>query len=178
MSPEDGRRAKGKVRSASSVMELKTRQAAKLREIREALIAEGYDSLHDQASALGLSRSTTWSIVKSNHKSSGLSITTLNRMLAARRLPPLVRKKILEYVEEKSAGRYGGNKLRLRLFIDSHKLAGGTRTTKHCWITETEPGGYQKVCPTNLQIASRSTAVSLRPAPFWFRTIARARFAH
>ena len=63
--------------------------------------------LDDQANALGLSRSTTWTILKGRHKASGLSADIINRMLAAPRLPPLVRAKVLEYVEEKTAGRYG-----------------------------------------------------------------------
>ena len=46
-----------------SVLEMKTRQAAKLREIREALIADGVVGLNKQAATLGLSRSTAWTIV-------------------------------------------------------------------------------------------------------------------
>ncbi len=103
--------------SPSSVAEMKARQAAKMREIREALIAEGYVSLDDQAAALGLSRSTTWTIMKGNHKSSGLSATVVNRMLSAPRLQASVRKKILEYVAEKSGGHYGNGKEQLRKFV-------------------------------------------------------------
>jgi hypothetical protein len=85
-----------------------------MREIVEALVAAGYDSLDSQAVALGLSRSTTWTIIKATHKSSGLSAKTLKRMLSAPGLHPLVRRKILEYIEERNDGRYGsiGNSLR------------------------------------------------------------------
>ena len=85
-----------------------------MREIVEALVAAGYDSLDSQAAALGLSRSTTWTIIKATHKSSGLSAKTLKRMLSAPGLHPLVRRKILEYIEERNDGRYGsiGNSLR------------------------------------------------------------------
>jgi hypothetical protein len=38
-------------------------------------------------------------------------------MLSAARLRPRVRIKILEYIEEKSAGHYGGTKGQLRKFI-------------------------------------------------------------
>ena len=67
----------------TSTYHLKARQTAKMREIGEALVAAGYDNLDNQAAALGLSRSTTWTIIKATHKSSGLSGTTLRRVLSA-----------------------------------------------------------------------------------------------
>ena len=98
----------------TSTSHLKARQTAKMREIGEALVTAGYDNLDNQAAALGLPRSTTWTIIKATHKSSGLSATTLKRMLSAPALHPLVRRKILEYIEEKNDGRYGstGNCIR------------------------------------------------------------------
>jgi hypothetical protein len=75
--------------------------------LREALVAAGIFALDDQAKALGLGRSTTWTILKGNHKGSGLSAALINRILVAPQLPPLVRAKVLEYVEEKADGRYG-----------------------------------------------------------------------
>ena len=87
-----------------------------MREIVEALVAAGYDSLDSQAAALGLSRSTTWTIIKATHKSSGLSARTLKRMLSAPGLHPLVRRKILEYIEERNDGRYGSTVNSLRIF--------------------------------------------------------------
>ena len=92
------------------------RQNAKIREIGDALAAAGLHALDEQAEALGLSRSTTWNLLKGSHKGSGLSATIINRMLAAPRLPSLVRAKILEYVAEKAAGRYGDSNVRLRKF--------------------------------------------------------------
>jgi len=89
------------------ISDLKARQAAKVREIGEALVTAGYDNLDDKATALGLSRSTTWTIIRGTHKSSGLSAAILNRMLSAPDLHSLVRRKILEYTLEKSAGLYG-----------------------------------------------------------------------
>ena len=91
----------------TSTSDLKAREAAKMREIGEALVAAGYDNLDDQATALGLSRSTTWTIIRGTHKSSGPSSATLNRMLSAPDLHSLVRRKVLGYIAEKSAGRYG-----------------------------------------------------------------------
>jgi len=91
-------------------------QSAKIRELGDALIASGYISLDDQAKVLGLSRSTTWTILQANHKTSGLSASVINRMLAQPQLPARVRVKILEYVEEKSAGVYGHSRLQVRRF--------------------------------------------------------------
>ena len=85
--------------------EIKARQSAKIKEIGAALASLGYTGLDVQAKALGLTRSTTWTILHANHKSSGLSAKVINRMLAAPNLPALVRTKILEYAEEKVAGR-------------------------------------------------------------------------
>ena len=101
----------------ATVADRKTRQAAKIRELGDALIASGIVTLDAQAEALGLSRSTTWTILKGNHKSSGLSAAIINRMLAAPQLPPLVRAKVLEYIEEKTAGLYGDCQPRLRKFV-------------------------------------------------------------
>ena len=116
--PKRGQRARvDNPDSAGTVADRKTRQATKIRELGEALIASGVVALDAQTKALGLSRSTTWTILKANHKSSGLSATIINRMLAAPQLPPLVRAKILEYVEEKTAGLYGDCQPRLRKFV-------------------------------------------------------------
>src|SRR5262245_40958998 len=98
------------------VLELKLRQSAKLREITAALEADGLIGLDAQATALGLSRSTAWTILRGSHKSSGLSARTLSRMLAAPLLGKRARAKILEYLAEKRAGHYGTSKLSLRRF--------------------------------------------------------------
>ena len=96
--------------------DLKARQSSKIREIGDALIDLGYLALDEQAKALGLARSTAWTISRADHKSSGLSATVINRMLAAPHLPPLVHTIILEYVDERVAGLYGHSKLQLRRF--------------------------------------------------------------
>ena len=87
--------------------EIKARQSAKIKEIGVALASLGFTGLDFQAKAVGLSRSTTWTLLHANHKSSGLSAKVINRMLVAPNLPALVRTKVLEYAEEKAAGRYG-----------------------------------------------------------------------
>jgi hypothetical protein len=96
--------------------QMKARQSSKIRELRDALLSAGFVTLDRQAKALGLSRSTTWTILKGNHKASGLSASIISRMLAAPQLPPLARSKILEYVEEKAAGLYGGSRAQRRRF--------------------------------------------------------------
>lgn len=77
----------------------------------------GFLTLDEQAKALGLSRSTAWTIRKVSHKGSGLSASIINRMLAAPQLPRAARSKILEYVEEKTAGLYGGSRSQRRKFV-------------------------------------------------------------
>jgi hypothetical protein len=95
---------------------MKAMQSDKLRELREALVNAGFLTLDQQANSLGLSRSTAWTVLKGNHKGSGLSATLIKRMLASPQLPPAAAKIIHEYVERKAAGAYGHSKERLRLF--------------------------------------------------------------
>ena len=100
------------VRSTSNL----ARQLSKIRELAETVEAAGFLTLDEQAKILGLPRSTAWTIRRGSHKASGLSATIINRMLAAPTLPPLVRAKILEYVQEKAAGLYGGSRSQCRRF--------------------------------------------------------------
>src|SRR5437899_6522902 len=57
----------------ASQAELKIRQGCKIKELGDALIAAGYVTLGQQAQALGLARSTAWTILRASHKGSGLS---------------------------------------------------------------------------------------------------------
>jgi hypothetical protein len=100
-----------------TVAKMKARQSAKIRDIANILAANGFHTLDAQARILGIGRSTAWTILKSNHKGSGLSAKIINRILSVRQLPPLVRKTILEYVEEKASGRYGHSAKLRRKFI-------------------------------------------------------------
>ena len=101
----------------------KALQCAKIREIGAALISAGIVALDRQADALGLCRSTTWVILQAEHKNSGLSATVVNRMLGSPRLPGPVRAKVIEYVREKLAGRYGHSKTQLHRFADQVELS-------------------------------------------------------
>jgi len=89
---------------------MKAKQSAKIGELRDALVAEGLSTLDEQAAALGVCRSTAWTILKAKHKASGLSATTINSILATSKLHPLMRSKILEYIQEKAIGLYGHSK--------------------------------------------------------------------
>jgi hypothetical protein len=100
-----------------SIYEMKARQAAKIREIGAALVTAGATALDAQAKMLGLSRSTVWTIVNGSHKNNGLSAKVIKRILVAPDVAPLVRAKVIQYAEEKAAGRYGHNKLVRRKFL-------------------------------------------------------------
>ncbi len=63
---------------------MKARQSSKIRELAEAVKSAGFLTLDEQAKALGLSRSTAWTIRKASHKASGLSASIINRKFAAR----------------------------------------------------------------------------------------------
>jgi hypothetical protein len=75
----------------------KARQAAKLAQIRAALIAAGFDTTVKQACALGVGRSTAWASLNGD-KRAGPSATVIKRVLASPTLPPAVRQKVEEYV--------------------------------------------------------------------------------
>ena len=91
-------------------------QRLKIEQITRTLAECGFVTLDKQAYVLGLSRSTAWTIIRGTHKTSGLSATTINRMLATGRLPLKVRLKILEYIAEKMSGAYGDRKHCLKAF--------------------------------------------------------------
>ena len=99
----------GAERPCSVSAEMKARRLSKIRELAETVEAAGFLTLDEQAKILGLPRSTVWTIRRGSHKATGLSASIINRMLAAPTLPLLVRAKILEYVQEKAAGLYGGS---------------------------------------------------------------------
>src|ERR1700737_5329249 len=96
--------------------EMKARQSAKIQDLGQALIDAGLRTLDAQADALGLRRSTAWTILKTCHKGSGLSAAITERMLGSSELPPRARAIIVEYVEEKSFGLYGGSRRQQQRF--------------------------------------------------------------
>jgi len=96
----------------------KARQRSKIAEIRATLTDAGFVVLDEQAATLGLSRSTAWSILNPNHKSSGLSARTISRILRSARLPSSVRQRMFEYIQEKIEGLYGHTDKRRREFAE------------------------------------------------------------
>jgi hypothetical protein len=91
-------------------------QSAKIGELRQALIYAGFVTLDEQAIALGVSRSTAWTILRSTHKASGLTAATIKRILRSPQLPPRARRVIHEYIKQKCAGEFGHNQSTMRLF--------------------------------------------------------------
>ncbi len=88
----------------------------RIHEISETLMRNGHQSVNQQARALNLPRSTAWTILRANHKNSGLTVKVLRRMLNSPELPVEVREMILQYLREKAAGHFGGSKIRQRRF--------------------------------------------------------------
>jgi hypothetical protein len=111
------------------VAEMKARQAAKIRELGHALVDAGFLMLDEQSKTLGLARSTTWTILRASHKGSGLSAAIIKRMLLSPQLPPLARRKILEYTTDKLAGVYGGSSTQRLKFFERLKRATAEKRT-------------------------------------------------
>jgi hypothetical protein len=68
----------------------KARQAAKLAEIREALVAAGYDTTAKRAAVLGVCRATAWVVLNR----AGPSAKVIKRILSSPQVPRSVRRKI------------------------------------------------------------------------------------
>ncbi len=95
----------------------KARQASKLAELREALIATGCDTAAKQAAALGVCRSTAW-VLLNRDKRVGPSANVIKRILSSPKLPLEARRIVEEYVDEKIDGLYGHNEIAMRRFRD------------------------------------------------------------
>jgi hypothetical protein len=93
----------------------KARLAAKLAEIRKALISAGCDSAAKQAAVLGVSRSTAWALLHLD-KRAGPHAIVIKRILSSPDLPSRVRQKVEEYVRDKVAGLYGHSEQSKRAF--------------------------------------------------------------
>jgi hypothetical protein len=64
------------------------------------LVAAGYISLDKQAKALGLNRSTVWTIVKNKHKLGRLNAKTTQLILANPDTPSSVRAVVQHYLNQ------------------------------------------------------------------------------
>jgi hypothetical protein len=95
----------------------KERQALKLAEIREALVAAGYNTTAKQAAVLGVGRSTAWWLL--NHdKRAGPSAKVIKRILLSPQIPKGVRRKVEQYVQQKIRGLYGHSEQRTQRFSE------------------------------------------------------------
>lgn len=96
--------------------DIKLLQCTKIAELRQALFIAGFRSLDSQALALGLRRSSTWSVLRAQHKSSGLTASTIRQILSSSKLPGEARQVVEQYVAQKLAGAFGHDKKQLRRF--------------------------------------------------------------
>jgi hypothetical protein len=78
-----------------------TARKTKIQDITEALISSGYKSLDGQAKALGLRRSTAWTIIRNRHKLGRLSTKTIERIITNPKTPPLVLAAIQRYAVDR-----------------------------------------------------------------------------
>jgi hypothetical protein len=85
-------------------------------EVEAALRRAGLIALDEQAKALGISRTTTWKLFRSDYNNCDPSPVIINRILCAPRLPLAARIKILEYIQERVSGMYGHTKSQSRRF--------------------------------------------------------------
>jgi hypothetical protein len=112
----------------TAIAEAKARQARKIKDLKTALIGARLITLDEQARALGLCRSTAWAILNGAHKTSGLSASIVSRMLSAPELPSVVRRTLLEYVQEKINGAYGHSIKQSQKFSSRLFASGGPKT--------------------------------------------------
>src|SRR3974377_2477444 len=108
-------------------LEPKERQALKLTEIREALVAAGYDTTAKQAAVLGVCRSTAW-VLLNRDKRAGPSAKVIKRILSSPQVPERARRKVEQYVEQKVRGLYGYCESATRTFVN--QLHTGPRDLK------------------------------------------------
>jgi hypothetical protein len=127
---------KGAVRRPLDKLRLKAkaRQAEKLGAIRDALTSAGFDTTTKQAVALGVGRSTAWAFLNRDRRT-GPSAVVIKRILSSPNLPPAVRRRLDEYVEEKIAGVYGHSEARRRWLRDQTWIPRG-REQKHAHPAE------------------------------------------
>jgi hypothetical protein len=104
----DGKRSSLSVR-LKAVRSLNTSSAHRtipVQHIADALVEAGYTSVSRQARALGISRATAWTIMRTKHKLGYLNGKTAERMLANPELPTCIRDVLHRYATEKP--RQGG----------------------------------------------------------------------
>ena len=104
-------------------LEPKEKQALKLAEIRETLVAAGYDTTAKQAAVLGVGRTTAW-VVLNRDKKTGPSAGVIKRILSSPQVPERARRKVEQYVEQKVRGLYGHGEAARRSFGNQFQYLG------------------------------------------------------
>lgn len=118
---------------------IKLKQCAKIAELREALLIAGFQSVDRQARALGLGRSTAWSVLRAGHKSTGLTGSIIRRISSSPELPENARLVLQQYVAQKLAGTFGHDTKQLRRFRSA--LSSDLLTQAEKWDHGVEPDG-------------------------------------
>src|SRR5262245_24869200 len=78
---------------------LSARRTIPVQYVANALLDAGYRSLDKQAKALGVNRSTAWTIIRTKHKLGYLNAKTAKRILANPELPECIRDVLTRYAE-------------------------------------------------------------------------------
>jgi hypothetical protein len=90
------------IRYLNEISSSSLRRQTTVERIADALIADGYTSLDQQAKALDLNRSTAWTVIKTKHKLGRLNVKTTQQILANPETPSAVRAVIEKYLIERS----------------------------------------------------------------------------
>ena len=78
------------------------------------------DTAAKQAAVLGVGRSTAWALLNLD-KRAGPTAIVIKRILSSPNLPAVARRKVEEYVKEKSRGLYGHSEPRTEAFSDQFR---------------------------------------------------------
>jgi hypothetical protein len=155
-------------------LEPKERQASKLAQIREALVAASYDTTAKQAAVLGVGRSTAWWLLN-HHKRAGPSAKIIKRILSSPQIPKRVRRKVEQYVEEKVRGIYGHSEQRTQWFSNNFNARRYDLKPKTCIgliLPKAETNdfcsAYVSLSRRNLLISRRHKSICAQRCAEWF----------
>src|SRR6516164_5479692 len=111
--------------------EAKEKQALKLAEIRETLVAAGYDTTAKQAAILGIGRSTAW-VLLNRDKRAGPSAKVIKRILSSPQVPKAVRRKVEQYVRQTIRGCSAGKSVSAQAACCQERCASSHRVRRSC----------------------------------------------
>ena len=120
-----GQSSTNRRRLIDSRPEAKAKQASKLAEIREALVAAGYDTAAKQAAALGVSRPTAWVVLNRDTRAGPSANGHQTHSFIAEPSAGSATKS-RKYVKEKVAGLYGHTRIGFGGFTISSLRRNGT----------------------------------------------------